>query len=56
MRGGGRAGFSPPLPAGKGGGLKPALLEQGRRKPDGPARVLLALIARDPGMVQRGLG
>ena len=30
--------------------------EQGRRKPDGPARVLLALIAKDPGIVQRVLG
>lgn len=26
--------------------------EQGRRRPDGPARVLLALIARRPGIVQ----
>ena len=30
--------------------------EQARRKPDGPARVLLALIAKDPGIVQRMLG
>ncbi|NJM84480.1 MAG: helix-turn-helix domain-containing protein [Tabrizicola sp.] len=37
-------------------GVKPATLrnwEQKRREPDGPARVLLALIARDPGIVQR---
>jgi putative transcriptional regulator len=37
-------------------GVKPATLrnwEQKRRVPDGPARVLLALIARDPGVVQR---
>ena len=27
--------------------------EQNRRRPDGPARVLLALIAKDPGIVQR---
>ena len=40
-------------------GVKKATLlnwEQGRRKPDGPARVLLALIAREPGIVQRVLG
>ncbi len=30
--------------------------EQNRRTPDGPARVLLALIAKDPGIVQRMLG
>lgn len=30
--------------------------EQARRTPDGPARVLLALIAKDPGIVQRMLG
>lgn len=30
--------------------------EQSRRTPDGPARVLLALIAKDPGIVQRMLG
>ena len=39
-------------------GVKKATLlnwEQGRRKPDGPARVLLALIAKDPGIVQRVL-
>ncbi|EEW24049.1 helix-turn-helix domain-containing protein [Rhodobacter ferrooxidans] len=29
--------------------------EQRRRSPDGPARVLLALIARDPQIVQRML-
>ena len=29
--------------------------EQSRRTPDGPARVLLALIAKDPGIVQRML-
>lgn len=29
--------------------------EQRRRRPDGPARVLLALIDRDPGIVQRML-
>jgi putative transcriptional regulator len=29
--------------------------EQNRRTPDGPARVLLALIAKDPGIVQRML-
>ncbi len=39
-------------------GVKKATLvnwEQGRRQPDGPARVLLALIARDPGIVGRVL-
>ena len=30
--------------------------EQARRSPEGPARVLLALIAKDPGIVQRMLG
>lgn len=29
--------------------------EQGRRCPDGPARVLLALLAKDPGIVKRTL-
>ncbi len=29
--------------------------EQGRRAPDGPARVLLALLERDPGIVERTL-
>jgi len=29
--------------------------EQRRRQPEGPARVLLALIAKDPGIVQRTL-
>lgn len=29
--------------------------EQGRRWPDGPGRVLLALIAKEPGIVQRVL-
>ncbi|MCZ8333118.1 MAG: helix-turn-helix domain-containing protein [Rhodobacteraceae bacterium] len=29
--------------------------EQSRRRPDGPARVLLALIAKDPGIVRRML-
>ena len=29
--------------------------EQGRRKPEGPARVLLAMLARDPGIVARTL-
>ena len=29
--------------------------EQSRRRPEGPARVLLALIARDPGIVRRML-
>ena len=40
-------------------GVKKATLlnwEQGRRKPDGPARVLLALIAKEPGIVRRVLG
>ena len=39
-------------------GVKRATLlnwEQKRRVPDGPARVLLALIERDPGLVQRVL-
>ncbi len=39
-------------------GVKKATLvnwEQGRRRPEGPARVLLALIARDPDIVQRTL-
>ncbi len=39
-------------------GVKKATLlnwEQGRRTPDGPARVLLALIEREPGIVQRVL-
>lgn len=29
--------------------------EQGRRKPDGPARILLAMLARDPTIVGRTL-
>lgn len=29
--------------------------EQGRRRPDGPARVLLALLDHDPGIVKRTL-
>jgi putative transcriptional regulator len=29
--------------------------EQGRRKPDGPARVLLSLLERDPAIVERTL-
>ena len=40
-------------------GVKKATLlnwEQHRRTPDGPARVLLALIAKDPGIVRRVLG
>lgn len=40
-------------------GVKKATLlnwEQDRRVPDGPARVLLALIAKEPGIVQRVLG
>jgi putative transcriptional regulator len=40
-------------------GVKKATLlnwEQKRRTPDGPARVLLALIEKDPGIVQRVLG
>ena len=40
-------------------GVKKATLlnwEQGRRKPDGPARVLLALIDKEPGIVGRVLG
>lgn len=35
-------------------GVSPATLrnwEQGRRRPEGPARVLLALLARDPAIV-----
>jgi len=39
-------------------GVKKATLlnwEQERRVPDGPARVLLALIAKEPGIVQRVL-
>lgn len=39
-------------------GVKKATLlnwEQARRKPEGPARVLLALIAKEPGIVQRVL-
>ena len=39
-------------------GVKKATLlnwEQNRRSPDGPARVLLAIIAKDPGIVQRML-
>ncbi len=39
-------------------GVKKATLvnwEQGRRRPEGPARVLLALIARDPDIVRRTL-
>jgi putative transcriptional regulator len=39
-------------------GVKKATLlnwEQDRRKPEGPARVLLALIAKEPGIVQRVL-
>lgn len=30
--------------------------EQGRRRPDGPARILLAMIARDPAIVVKTLG
>lgn len=30
--------------------------EQGRRMPDGPARVLLSLLAHDPAIVTRTLG
>ena len=40
-------------------GVKKATLlnwEQKRRVPDGPARVLLALIEKEPGIVQRVLG
>jgi putative transcriptional regulator len=40
-------------------GVKKATLlnwEQERRVPDGPARVLLAMIAKEPGVVQRVLG
>ena len=40
-------------------GVKKATLlnwEQGRRKPDGSARVLLALIAKEPWIVQLVLG
>ncbi len=29
--------------------------EQGRRNPDGPARVLLAMLAKDPNIVRRTL-
>jgi putative transcriptional regulator len=29
--------------------------EQGRRNPDGPARVLLAMLEKDPGIVRRTL-
>jgi putative transcriptional regulator len=29
--------------------------EQGRRQPDGPARILLAMLARDPDIVARTL-
>lgn len=29
--------------------------EQGRRNPDGPARVLLAMLAKDPNIVKRTL-
>jgi putative transcriptional regulator len=39
-------------------GVKKATLlnwEQERRRPEGPARVLLALIAKEPGIVQRVL-
>jgi putative transcriptional regulator len=40
-------------------GVKKATLlnwEQNRRMPEGPARVLLAMIAKEPGVVQRVLG
>ncbi|MBI3695349.1 MAG: helix-turn-helix domain-containing protein [Acidobacteria bacterium] len=39
-------------------GISPATLrnwEQGRRLPEGPARVLLAIIDREPEAVQRAL-
>lgn len=39
-------------------GVKKATLlnwEHGRRKPEGPARVLLAMIAKDPSIVERTL-
>jgi putative transcriptional regulator len=29
--------------------------EQGRRQPEGPARILLSMLARDPGIVKRML-
>ena len=29
--------------------------EQGRRKPDGPAMILLSMLERDPGIVERTL-
>ena len=29
--------------------------EQGRRMPDGPARVLLTMLSKDPGVVRRTL-
>ena len=51
------------------GGIQPAMVRRkgrrgeprptrppGRRKPDGTARVVLVLIAKDPGIVQRVLG
>ncbi|MBI1868740.1 MAG: helix-turn-helix domain-containing protein [Methylocystis sp.] len=40
-------------------GVSPATLrnwEQGRRAPEGPARVLLALLARNPRIVEQTLG
>jgi putative transcriptional regulator len=39
-------------------GISPGTLrdwEQGRKKPEGPARVLLMVIAKDPGAVTRAL-
>lgn len=40
-------------------GVSPGTLrnwEQGRREPDGPARVLLAMLARNPKIVEETLG
>jgi len=40
-------------------GVSPATLrnwEQGRRRPEGPARVLLAMLARNPSVVEETLG
>jgi putative transcriptional regulator len=40
-------------------GISPATVrnwEQGRRQPEGPARVLLNIIEREPDVVKRALG
>ena len=54
----GKTGLSQPIFA-KSIGVSPGTLknwEQGRRRPEGPARVLLALLEKRPSIVQEELG